>query len=310
MLWICVLYAGFASVFTLGKTILSTSEPIFCIGSRMTLAGALILLYLLWYRPQSLKMNGRQWLCLGTLALSNIYITNALEFWALQHLTSIKTCFFYSLSPFIAALLSLLLFSERLSQRQMWGLCIGFFGFLPFLLSQENGEPFSMDIFWMGWPEAAMLTAVFANAYGWILLKQAIQEHNIAPFVANGASMFLGGLMALAHSLFSESWDPIPVSDMTTFTILSLSIMIISNFFCFNLYGYLLKRYSATFLSFAGFMTPLFTALYGYLFLGETTGLVFYISIATVLLGLAMFYQEELRRGITASPPPPITVAY
>ncbi|MCV5950917.1 DMT family transporter, partial [Escherichia coli] len=65
----------------------------------------------------------------------------------------------------------------------------------------------------------------------------------------------------------------------------------------YNLYGTLLKRYSATFMSFAGFTTPLFTALFGWLVLGEIVTWPFYVSFCIVLLGLVLFDQEELKQS-------------
>ena len=101
--------------------------------------------------------------------------------------------------------------------------------------------------------------------------------------------------MALLNSFMVESWDPIPVSAIGPFWECTLALIIVSNFICYNLYGYLLKRYSATFISFAGFVTPLFTALFGWYYLGETITASFYISAAIVFVGLFMFYQEELK---------------
>ena len=50
-------------------------------------------------------------------------------------------------------------------------------------------------------------------------------------------------------------------------------------------------------MSFAGFTTPLFTALFGWLLLGEIVTWPFYISFVIVLLGLLLFDQEELKQS-------------
>jgi drug/metabolite transporter (DMT)-like permease len=67
---------------------------------------------------------------------------------------------------------------------------------------------------------------------------------------------------------------------------------------CYNLYGYLLRRFSATFMSFAGLTTPLFTALFGWIFLGEVASPAFYLSFSILSVGLLLFYQEELKVAI------------
>lgn len=302
MFWIFALYAGFASIFTLGKAALAVSEPVFLVGSRMFCAGGLMLAFLAMTSSKRLSLSRKQFLCLLALGFFNIYLTNILEFWALQQLTSIKTCFFYSLTPFVVAFFSFWLLGEELTRRQWVGLAIGFIGFMPLLVYLESKEDVGIQLTesltWEGWPELAMLGAVIATSYGWILLKQALSGHQLTPLVANSISMLIGGALALVHSLFSESWLPLPVTNVETFLTLSLAIMVISNFFCYNLYGLLLKRFSATFLSFAGFITPFFTAIYGYLFLGEIPTMTLCCSAAIVFVGLFLFYQEELRRGI------------
>jgi len=80
----------------------------------------------------------------------------------------------------------------------------------------------------------------------------------------------------------------------------TLLLMIISNAICYNLYGKLLKKYSATFMSFAGFTTPLFTALFDWLKFGEVASWHFYLSATIVFGGLLIFYQEELTQNSEA----------
>jgi drug/metabolite transporter (DMT)-like permease len=72
------------------------------------------------------------------------------------------------------------------------------------------------------------------------------------------------------------------------------AIILISNIICHNIYGYLLKQYTATFIAFTGFLAPLFSALYGWAFLNERITWHFYASSFIVFIGLAIFYKEEL----------------
>ena len=83
----------------------------------------------------------------------------------------------------------------------------------------------------------------------------------------------------------------------------TIALIIISNFICYNLYGFLLKRFSATFLSFAGFITPLFSAFFGWFYLGELVPATFYASATVVFAGLFIFYQEELQLEIASRKP-------
>lgn len=118
--------------------------------------------------------------------------------------------------------------------------------------------------------------------------------------MANGWSMLIGGSIALVNSSLVETWDPLPVTEYAPFLISGLLLIIISNMICYNLYGVLLRHYSATFMSFAGFTTPLFTALFGWFFLGELITWHFYASFAVVLSGLALFHRDELAESGTA----------
>ena len=144
------------------------------------------------------------------------------------------------------------------------GLSLGFLAVIPQLL-QTGTTPFYAHI----WPRFLVLIAVVSSSYGWILLR-ALMKKGYSPIVANGIGMFFGGLIALATSLATERWSPTPVTCWLPFMQATMIMVIVENVLFFNLYGYLLKHYTASFLSFAGFMCPVMVAVMGYFFLGET----------------------------------------
>jgi drug/metabolite transporter (DMT)-like permease len=183
------------------------------------------------------------------------------------------------------------------------GLLVGFSGFIPILLTQTVSEESTGQLFFLSWAEIAVICAAVCSVYGWILLRQLVKENGYSPLMANGLSMLMGGGMALMHSAAVENWNPVPVSSYIPFFECAILLIIISNLIAYNLYGFLLKKYTATFMSFAGFTTPLFTALFGWFFLGETVTWPFYLSAGIVFSGLLVFYQEELKTSYATTIP-------
>lgn len=294
---VILLYALFASLFSLSKATLGYTEPFFLIGSRMLFAGLLLLAHQFIFNRQAFQIKVHHIKFLVLLAFLNIYLTNVSEIWGIQHMVSAKACLIYSLSPFLAALVAYFVLRETLSLKKWVGLSIGFVGLIPIFMTQTQTEKMAGDLPFISMAEIALLIAVFCSVYGWTLLKKIISEFKYTPVMANGLSMTLGGTLALLHSYFAgESWNPIPVSDMGPFIQNTLIMCLISNIICYNLYGYLLKRYTATFMSFAGLVTPFFASLFGWYFLGETITWHFFASIALFSVGLSIFYQEELRK--------------
>jgi len=296
MILVLLLYALFASVFTIAKTGLEYSQPLFFVGVRMAFAGIFLLAYQLLFSKDRIAWNRLKWSKILLLGLCNIYLTNVCEFWGLKYLTSIKTCLIYSLSPFLSALFSYLIFSEKMSFKKWGGLIIGCVGLLPILLQHTVEEESAGQFFIFSWPELAVLSAAVLSVYGWILLRQLVREEGHTPILVNGLSMLFGGFLATMHSSLTENWNPIPVTEILPFVECSLLLIVISNLICYNLYGYLLRRFSATFMSFAGFTTPFFTALFGWIYLGESVSWTFFLATTIQLGGLFLFYQEELLR--------------
>ena len=296
---VILLFAMFASIFTFQKNALNFSEPFFLVGSRMLCAGIVLVLFLsirehkIW---QKIELKHLKDLIL--LGVCNIYLTNILEIWGAKTMISSKVCLLYSLSPFIAALLAAVILKEKQSWKKFLGMSIGFIGLLPIIFTQTPNEELSGKLFIFTRAELAVICAVVTSVYGWIILKKLISEYQYSPLFANGLSMILGRVLALLQSFFAgEQWHPLPINNYTQFLLSAGAMLIISNLICYNLYGFLLKRYTATFMSFAGLITPIFSVLYGWLFLHEPVTFYFFVSLLLFAVGLVIFYREEIKLG-------------
>lgn len=299
MLLIILLYALFGSSFPLSKTILKIISPMFYTGIRMVGAGLLLLAYQFFYAHHHFKFRLSNLWLYGQVALFGIYLTYILRFVGLSELSSAKTAFLFNFMPFFSAFYSYFFFKERLSRQQWFGLLIGFLGFLPILISTSPIEKKLGEFLFISWPEFAVLLAVACQSYSWIIMRKLVREKEYAPSMINGMTMTIGGLAAFVTAYFYEA--PQEVSNPGTLIGWLVLVILISNIICHNLYGYLLKKYTATFLAFAGFLGPLFSAFYGWLFLGENITWHFYLSAILVFIGLFMFYKHELETtGITS----------
>jgi drug/metabolite transporter (DMT)-like permease len=265
----------------------------------MLLAGALLVGFLLFKNRAALKITWTQLFSLSLLGLFSIYLTNALEFWGLQQMTAAKTCFFYSLSPFFAALFSYLHFGEKMNGRKWLGMAIGFTGFIPVLMAQKGSGELLSSLQFISWPELAVLGAALCSVYGWTLLRLMVKDKAISPWAANGISMLIGGGLALVHSMLVEPWTPLPVSleGLPVFAQSTLLMTFISNILCYNLYGMLLKRFTSTFLSFMGLLSPIFASVNSWLLLGEPLSPTILMATGVVVIGLWLVYSAELKQG-------------
>jgi len=301
MLMVIAIFALFATVFPIGKMSLLYCQPIFLTSIRMICAGFLLIGYYCiacrWKNHKKIRIDYSLVGNILLLALFNVYLTNVCEFWGLQYLSAGKACFIYNLSPFISALISYFIFAEIMTFKKWLGLCVGFSGFFPILLNSTSTEAAVGGIGFLSWPEISLMTAAISTVIGWIIMRRVVQTTGIPVFYANGWSMLIGGIGALITSYVTEIWDPVPFVDYKIFLGYMTILMLISNIFCYNIYAHLLKTYTATFLTFIGFTCPLWAAFYGWLFLHEPISSSFMLSCIAVMIGLYIFYSEEIRLG-------------
>jgi drug/metabolite transporter (DMT)-like permease len=299
MIGVVILNVLLAFGLILRKNVLIYAEPIFFQGSRLTVAGLAILGYLYFFNRNNMRLRKKD---IGLFFLATIffsYISYVFAVLTLDDISSARFTFAYNMTPFITAICAFFLLGEKLTSKQVISLLLGFIGFLPLVFA--SSEPELGNANFLSVAGFQLLIAVIAYSYGWVVVSQLVNDRKYSPLLVTGVSFLSGGIAALFTSLALESHNDIPViSDWFNYLIYLASIIFISEIVCYNLYAFLLKKYSATFLSFAGFLYTIFGALFGWFFLQERITYNFVIATIVVTAALYLYYQAEQEKKLLA----------
>lgn len=294
MIIIIILYAILGFTFICAKQTLLYAQPFFLVAFRMIIAGSILLCYQYCHKEE--KRRHLSWNDAGLFlqaAFFNIYLSFLLEFWALQYLSGLKAAIFYAPTPFITALFSYFLYNEQLSSLKILGMLIGLVGVMVVIITRTTDSVVHM-INWFNFSlsEIILAGAVIIGAYSWFTVKKLLlRGYRISTI--NGISMLIGGILSGLTSFIVEGG--VMVNDWFMFFCWVGLLIVASNFLFYTMYGYLIKHYSLTLISCAGFLSPIFTALYEKILFGTVITWHYYIGIFCVALGLYIFYRDDLR---------------
>lgn len=310
MFLILLINALMGATFSIVKLILDHyTDPVFLVGYRMMLAGFLLLSYLYIFKRSYLKVYQQDWLAIFKVAIFHVYICYICEFWSQKYLAPAKVALLFNLTPFITAGLSYLLYQHKQNTKKMVGLIIGFLGFLPILLTHDASEAVLGSFFLISIPELVLLMAVASGAYGWLIVQHLVIKRKYSIIMINGYGMLAGGMLAMLTSLLlgnygasiglgglARAWSPWPFNNFGVLTLWVLLLIVFSNLIYYNVYGWLMHKYSPTLLSFSGLTIPLFAAFWEWLFLGIIISWPFWMSLAIITFGLTLYYREEMAK--------------
>jgi drug/metabolite transporter (DMT)-like permease len=297
-----------AATFSVVKLVLDNyTGPLFLVGYRMTLAGFLLLGYLFFFKRKDLKIEKQDWLAFVKIILFHVYISYICEFWSQKYLSPSKVALLFNLSPFITAGFSYFMHKQTQSIKKLAGLVIGFVGFFPILLKHSPTEEAFGSFLNISQPELVLFIGVASAAYAWLIVEHLVVKRKYSALMVNGFGMLCGGLLATLTSFvvgnyganfglagFGRAWNPVPFTDFGILTLWVLVLILFSNVIFYNVYAWLMHRYSPTLLSFFGLTIPLFAAGWEWLLLGGTVSWIFWLSLSIISFGLALYYREEM----------------
>lgn len=299
MISVIAAQAIFSATFLFGKLALQYVKPLFLTGFRTLLGSFILMLFYLSYGRYRIPLTF-SWKLIGQIIIIGFFynfLAVAARFWALQYVPIAKASFIYNISPFLTVILSALFFRQRLTLLKIVGLIIGLLGFAPVFLNMSAGEIALQHFGIFSTAELALISASIASVIGNMLFKHVIEQKKCHFLFVSAGGMFVGSFFNFLSSYMYEIWDPIPVTNMKLFLFWAVVLTLCTNVIAYSVYGKLLKKYTASIMSFAGMLVPIYTSIAGILFLHEPFQWYVIYSLIIVTVGLSIFYWQELRLG-------------
>ena len=278
----CCLFWGFQQV--LVKATLPEVPPVFQAFVRF--AGATLLLWL-WCRWRGVVLFERNGMLRAGLLAGALFAGEFVcLYMGLQYSSASRLTVFLYTSPFwVAMLLPLLVASEKLKPVQWAGLACAFVA-VVFALREgfgtNNSEQWLGDLLALG---AGMLWGLTTVTIRATRLARASPEQMLFYQVA-----FSAVTLPLVSLGLGERWS-LQFSGFALFSLLVQTV--VGAFASYLAWMWMLARYPATKISVFVFLTPLFSLLFGALWLGEviTTGLM--LAMALVAVGIVLVNRSR-----------------
>ncbi len=289
----CV-YALFASTLIVNKFLLQTL-PVNTFVSIRLLASTPLVAISLWGLVRSRFFQLKQdFLLLLFITASTIVIPGLLKAYGLQNLYASKVILLGCLDQVITALYAWWIFNESLTRTKCIGIVNVLVGIVLLCFFDEWKPNAHFLIFSL--PELAILVYVLVVRLGWMMAQRLLKHHRYTPTELNTLMIGIGGILSLVVLGPNGYGALIKYSFWTNTKILMfLYSIIIGTIVSKILYGHLLKRHGANFVTLSGFLEPLFVIALGWLFLGEQWPLHNIIPAVFIVTGVYLFYREECK---------------
>jgi drug/metabolite transporter (DMT)-like permease len=228
-----------------------------------------------------------QWLQMALLGFFGYTLANGALFWSMRFLTATTVSFLMGLVSITSLLGAAAIFKEIPNRFQFLGIVITLIGMMLFFQNGlRSGEPIGLAIF--------ALALIGFTAFA--LLSRAFAAYNqLDTLTLTALPLALGGGLMLAIAIHFEG---IPSASYKTWgTILFLAV--INTALGYILYFSAIKFLQAFELNMILNLTPMWTAILGYLLLGEILIPLKWTGIVIVMIGMLIIQKETVTRRLS-----------
>jgi drug/metabolite transporter (DMT)-like permease len=266
-----------ATNMVLGRWLRDQIGPLTLAAARFLTASVLFAALLQRRPPEERRLGRDRWLLLG-MALSGVAVFAPTLYLGLRSTTAVNATLVNGLGPLITGLLAALLFREPMSGRQITGAVVGLAG----VISLISGGSFA---FWQAARgnvgDLIVLGAVALWGLYSVLGRQVMRHRSALSTTA--LSAFLGLPLLLLAAIWEIQTFPVAARPETVLAVLYIGIAP-------TVIGFLSWNAGIRRLGSSGAMVfyntlPLYGALLGYLFLGESVGPVHLLGGALIIGG-------------------------
>ncbi|WP_020592699.1 DMT family transporter [Kiloniella laminariae] len=275
-----LLAAIWGSAFLAIKITVHEVPPATIAASRLLIATVIIYGYMR-SRGLSLPRSKKFWIQIFFVSFFTMAAPFTLISWAEQYIESGLTAILMATGPLLALVLSHFFSTDdRFTLFKLLGVIIGFSGVL-LILGFDSFSEFGDDV------PAQLATMVAAMCYAGsgLLVKRVREKSNT---ITTASILLVATLQILPFSLLLDApWQSLPASSLSTLAAL-VYLGAIPTALAFILRFYLIREVSYTFVSYVGYLVPVFGVIWGTVFLGERLPAETLLALAMILSGIAV----------------------
>jgi drug/metabolite transporter (DMT)-like permease len=292
--FIALIWGG---AFMVVRVALRDFAPLSLAAGRITI-GALSLYMLMRWRGVALPSftDARLWRFVALVGLLSSAIPFALLSWGQQHVPSAFAGMTMAALPiFVLPLAHFLVPGERVYMRKIIGFSVGFLGAILLIgtsgLGLAEGPLEATARF-------ACVAAAFCYACGSIATRQCPPVNELA---LSTASLIVAALILVPVALVVDGWPAMP---STTGLLAILYLGLIPTALAFIIKVAVIRSAGPSFMTLTNYQVPVWSVLFGSLFLGETLPATLFVALALILLGVAIIQAGVLRSIFSRGQPP------
>ena len=254
--------------------------PIFLIEMRV-LSGLAVLLPLVLFLGKLAEFQ-KHWKMIATVSLMNMAIPFCFFAFSAVYIGAGLLSIINATVPIFSACVAYVVYKERLSRSSLLGLLIGFLGVV--VLMFNPGESFGLS----GW--LAILTALLACLlYGTAINLTVNNLQGVSGLTVTAGGLFVSSLVLLPFSLWARP-EVLPVGNIW-WSVFALGIVCTG--FGFVMFYRLIDRIGASRAIMTTYLIPVFSILWGNIFLGESVTLIMVVGCILVLLGVGLTTKKS-----------------
>jgi len=254
--------------------------PIFLIEMRV-LSGLAVLLPLVLFLGKRAEFQ-KHWKMIATVSLMNMAIPFCFFAFSAVYIGAGLLSIINATVPIFSACVAYVVYKERLSRSSLLGLLIGFLGVVVLMFNPD--ESFGSS----GW--LAILSALLACLlYGTAINLTVNNLQGVSGLTITAGGLFVSSLVLLPFALWARP-EVLPVGNIW-WSVFALGIVCTG--FGFFMFYRLIDRIGAGRAIMTTYLIPVFSILWGNIFLGESVTLIMVVGCILVLLGVGLTTKKS-----------------
>jgi drug/metabolite transporter (DMT)-like permease len=268
-----------SSTFVVVKFGLKTLGPLTIAGLRYFIGSLVLLPFLIMRKIESRPISKNLWLRLALIGISSYTIGNGALFWGLKYIPATTGSFLMGLIPLLVLFGGAFFLKEVPTRWQILGVLLSLSGsglfFSSGLIPGETRGLIIVSFGLLGFMSFSLLGRGIARDKELDTLRLTILP------------LMIGGGISLLLAFLVEGWPMITVQGILVVAWLA----IINTAFGYLLYNHSLRDLTALEMNMIMNLSPLFTALLGWVMLGERLSTVQIIGMLVMITGVVLVQQ-------------------